>query len=50
MRDVQIGGWFVEQQHVGLRREAARDDDTLAFTAGQPGHRAPGEMPHIRTA
>jgi hypothetical protein len=50
VRNIQIGRWFVQEQHIGLRREAAGNEHTLAFAAGQLQHRTRGEMPHIGAA
>src|ERR1043166_2332597 len=40
MSEIEIRCWLVEQKHLRLSREGARQDSTLSFAAGQFIHQA----------
>ena len=48
MQDVQVGGWFVEEQDARLLGEGAGDDDPLAFASGEGVEGAVRELLGLR--
>ena len=49
-RDVEVGGWFVEEQDARLLGEGAGDDDSLAFASGEGVEGAVRELLGLRLA